>query len=307
VKITPLELKKPDFKRGFRGFKEDEVYSLLASAAETMEEMVRENIVLKTQCAELQEKLKNYQALESSLNETLIMAQRASESTRQNVQREAELILAKAEVQAERMLEEARAKLKDLKNEIERLEQDKFAFLVRMRSLVASQWKLLQEEKGGREARVRSREAYAGEAEKAGEGYGQGSKIGGEMRESDTAPSARSSSERSRSAQAQEPVQTSQEPEGEAIEDIKRVINLSEQLGSILKNGSSLRPGKGSVKEEGEGKPAEESPEKEKKDAFWDEEKTTGEAGEGKPEVFWDDETEENQGEEKPGGKKNKY
>jgi hypothetical protein len=70
-----------------------------------------------------------------------------------------------------------------------------------------------------------------------------------------------------------------------------------------LKTSSPSRPGKGSVKEEREGKPAEESPEKEKKNAFWDEEKTTGESGEGKPEVFWGDETEESQGEEKPGGK----
>ena len=65
----------------------------------------------------------------------------------QAAEREAELTIAKAEVQAEKIIEGARAELNGLKREMEMLGLEKNAFLVKMRSLVASQWKLLQEEK----------------------------------------------------------------------------------------------------------------------------------------------------------------
>ena len=146
MRVTPLELRKADFKRSLRGYNPDEVQHLLASASETLEEVVRDNLELKQQLASLKERLKSYENMEKTLNETLLMAQKASDSTRQAADREAELVIARAEVQAEKMLEEARAQLHLLKNEIEMLGHEKTAFLVKMRSLVASQWKLLQEE-----------------------------------------------------------------------------------------------------------------------------------------------------------------
>jgi len=146
VKVTPLELKKADFKRGLRGYNPDEVRELLASAAETLEESVRENKELKEKIAHLQERLRNYESMEKTINETMLMAQKASDSVRQASDREAELILAKAEVEADKLLEEARDRLKELKRDMEMLGHERHAFLLKMRSLVANQWKLLQEE-----------------------------------------------------------------------------------------------------------------------------------------------------------------
>jgi cell division initiation protein len=153
VKVTPLELKKADFKRGLRGYDPDEVHELLASAAETLEEAVRENKELREKITQLQERLRNYESMEKTINETMLMAQRASDSVRQAADRESELILAKAEVEADKLLEEARDRLKELKRDMEMLGHERHAFLLKMRSLVASQWKLLQEETIGEPVR----------------------------------------------------------------------------------------------------------------------------------------------------------
>ena len=146
MKVTPLELKKADFKRGLRGYNPDEVQQLLASAAESLEEAVRDNKELKEKIIQLQERLRYYESMEKTINETMLMAQKSSAATRQATEREAELIVARAEVEAEKLLEEARAELKGTRREIEMLGHERHAFLVKMRSLVASQWKLLQEE-----------------------------------------------------------------------------------------------------------------------------------------------------------------
>ncbi|MBW7996552.1 MAG: DivIVA domain-containing protein [Candidatus Glassbacteria bacterium] len=150
MKVTPLELKKAEFKRVLRGFNPDEVSDLLAAAAETLEEMVRENRSLKDKLVHLGERLKTYESMEKTLNETLITAQKAGDSTRRAAERESELIVAKAEVQAEKLVEEAKSELKRIKYQIEMQEHEKKAFMVKMRSLVASQWKLLQEDFGPR-------------------------------------------------------------------------------------------------------------------------------------------------------------
>lgn len=146
MKVTPLDLKKADFKRVLRGFDPDDVNELLAAAAETLEEMVRENRELKDKANRLDEQLKSYQSMEKTLNETLITAQKSGDATRQAAEREAELIVAKAEVQAEKLVEEAKSELKRIRYQIEMMEHEKEAYLVKMRSLVASQWKLLQED-----------------------------------------------------------------------------------------------------------------------------------------------------------------
>ncbi|MFC1537482.1 DivIVA domain-containing protein [Gemmatimonadota bacterium] len=147
MKITPLELRKPDFKHCMRGYNPDEVDAMLSSAADALEEMIRENKELKDKYAAIEDKIKTYQNMENTLNETLILAQKASDSARQAAQREAELITARAEVEAEKILEDARARQMKLKLETEELEHQKQAYMLRLRSLVASQWKLLQEER----------------------------------------------------------------------------------------------------------------------------------------------------------------
>jgi len=215
VKITPLELRKPDFKKSFRGFSPDEVLAMLSSAAEALEELIRENKELQDQNVALKDKLKGFRDLENTLNETLILAQKASDSTRQAAQREAELITARAEVEAEKMLENARARMMALKLEIEELEHQKQAYLLRLRSLVASQWKLLQEE---REEEEKLRELATAVAQERVPGGG------GETLPVEEAESF---------------------PEEQAGEKVSEPEAVSEELGEILEEASAKDKKKG--------------------------------------------------------------
>lgn len=146
MSITPIELRKAEFKKNMMGYNTDEVTALLSSAADTLEDLRREVSGLREKNKGLEDKLESYQGLERTLNETLIMAQKASDSSRQNAERESDLIISQAEIQAEKLISKAKTRLLELNVEIEELEHQKHAYLMRLRSLVASQWKMLQEE-----------------------------------------------------------------------------------------------------------------------------------------------------------------
>ena len=289
MRVTPLELRKADFKRSVRGYNQEEVQHLLSSASETLEEAVRDNLELKQQLAGLKERLRNYESLEKTLNETLLMAQKASDSTRQAADREAELMIARAEVQAEKILDEARAQLHLLKNEIEMLGHEKTAFLVKMRSLVASQWKLLQEE------------SVAGRRMSGKQ----------EAREEQSGAAVFESPAGEKPPAAESATKTAGEEEQEEADDFPVVGNLSRELGRILRSDAPPAAEQSAAEAE---EPAREEPEEpaaavEDKDSlFWSEEpagEITGanESGSEKPEVFWGDETGEEMKKEKKKGK----
>ena len=250
MKLSPLELKKADFKRGFRGFNKEEVRNLLASAAETLEELIKENKEFKERLIKLEERVKNFEDMEKTINATLVTAQKASESARQSAEREAELNVAKAEVQAEKILEDARAELNMLKREIEMQGHEKNAYLVKMRSLVASQWKLLQDEKIGEPVVAES----AVSAEPVDESVREESEKGGVVEEE--LGEAQTEEEEEAAAEPEEKEQAEEKgPEGD----------FSKKLGEILKSDSA----------EAEQEPAEEDEpqagEQDKEQLLWEE------------------------------------
>lgn len=296
MKITPLDLRKPDFKRTFKGYDVDEVREMLSSAADTLEEVIRENMDLKTRLAEMNERLKNFQNLENTLNETLILAQKAGESARQASQREAEMIVAKAEVEADRMLDAARARLRELKFEIERLDEQRQSYLVKMRSMVASQWKLLQEE--FETEQVSRFESVEDEPEAGGT-------VAAEEQSAPAPSPDEAADEEGMSAEREGQGQGGDSPEGSAFEgerfeqlleaeaelDRDSVTNLSRKLGEFLRAKSPER----GREPEGEALVADEDLEepvvggdREENALSWGAE----EAGE-KPELFWGQEPED--------------
>ncbi len=272
MKITPLELRKPDFKRSFRGWSPDEVQAMLSSAAEALEGLIRENKELKDKYAAIEDKVKNYQSLESTLNETMILAQKAGDSAREAAKREAELITTRAEVEAEKMLEQARARLMELKLEVEELEHQKQAYLLRLRSLVASQWKLLQEEK---EEEQKLREFIETEKEEvpAEEKAERGTeKIVEEPTETAVAEGEDQGAATEAEAAQQEPEAVSEEF-GEILEEAAPKEKKKDKRGK-RKDASSIECDKSAAKE------AEEGSEKQ----------TENQA---KPKLFWEDDSSE--------------
>ena len=100
--ITPLDIENKEFKKGLRGYNENEVDSYLDEIKKEYENLYRENIELKDKLNALTEQIKRYKTIEETLKETLIVAQQTAEEVNASAQRKSSLIIDEAHHQAKK-------------------------------------------------------------------------------------------------------------------------------------------------------------------------------------------------------------
>lgn len=64
MKITPLSIKRQEFKRNIRGYDPDEVNTFLEIIADEFDQLQKQNEELSAQVTQLQKKLQDYQQIE---------------------------------------------------------------------------------------------------------------------------------------------------------------------------------------------------------------------------------------------------
>ncbi len=141
--LTPLDIHNKEFKKGFRGYNEEDVDQFLDKVIKDYEKLYRENIELKETLERLTGKLEHYQNLETTLNNTLVVAQETAEEVKLNAKKEAELMIKEAEVTASRIIDEARNKARKLTTEYEDMQRQTHIYRSRMRTLLQAQLDML--------------------------------------------------------------------------------------------------------------------------------------------------------------------
>ena len=144
MKLTPLDIRKQEFKKTMRGFDPEEVEAFLSMVADELELLIREKNQTNDELIKLRTQLKDYQRVEHTLRETLVKAQNTVDESRANSRREAEIIMHEAELQAEAILKEAREELMKLRHEISMVKTQKESFSNRLKHLLQSQIELLE-------------------------------------------------------------------------------------------------------------------------------------------------------------------
>ncbi len=145
MKITPLDIRKQEFKKSFKGYDKNEVDIFLEMTAKDMENLVRENKSLQEQLRELDIKIEDYKRMEKTLQDTLTSAQKTTDEIRRNARKEAEMIVKRAKMQAREILEDVTARVRDLKNQISALKSQRDGFIAQLRGFLSSQLKMLDE------------------------------------------------------------------------------------------------------------------------------------------------------------------
>ena len=95
--LTPMDIHNKEFKKGFRGYAEEDVDNFMETLATDYEKVYREYSELKERCESLQDKLTQYEKMEATMNSTLMLAQETAENVKVQARKEAELILQEAE------------------------------------------------------------------------------------------------------------------------------------------------------------------------------------------------------------------
>ncbi len=145
MRLTALDIYQQDFRKRFRGFDTDEVESFLEVLARDFEELVQENNNLRNRITSLEEQIQEYRRKEAGIHEALLSVERYGEEARSTVERETELMIREARVQAESIIREANIKVMKIHEQITRLQHEKQRFIAQYRAALEAQKQLLHE------------------------------------------------------------------------------------------------------------------------------------------------------------------
>lgn len=137
--LTPMDIHNKEFKRSFRGYNEEEVDEFLDKIMEDYELLYKENSDLKDRINIMNEKLQSYTNMETTLNNTLIVAQNTAEELKKNASKEAELIIQKAQQNAEKILQKANQEVVRIRMELENYRKQLNIFKAKFKSLLEAQ------------------------------------------------------------------------------------------------------------------------------------------------------------------------
>lgn len=146
--LTPLDIRNKTFRRAFRGYSEDEVDSFLEQVMREFEQLLRDNAALREQLEACSARLQQYENLEHTLHNALIVAQQTADEVRAAARREAELAVEEARQRGEALLREAREEAERIRREAAELAQRARAFRAQLRGLLLAQLELLEQDFG---------------------------------------------------------------------------------------------------------------------------------------------------------------
>ncbi len=149
MKITPLDIQQQQFKTRFRGFDVREVDAFLEQIAETVEGLQKKNEDLDEEVRRLELEIQGYRKREETFKRALLNSQKVLDQMKDNARKSAELIVAEAEVKAEKILNKAHNRLAQLHEDIAELKRQRTQIEVQISSIIEAHSRLLELGKEG--------------------------------------------------------------------------------------------------------------------------------------------------------------
>lgn len=137
--LTPLDVRRTDFPAALRGYDKARVDEFRDRVANELERLTRVNQELDAKAKGFHEQLRAFRERDKALNEALVSAQQLRAETRDQAEREAQLIIREARAEGVRQMDASRADVRRLAGEIESLERARRAYLAQLRAMVARQ------------------------------------------------------------------------------------------------------------------------------------------------------------------------
>jgi len=150
MRLTPVDIRQQQFTvKTFRGFDPREVDAFLNDVAEDYEGLLRDNAALREQLQGHEERSRTVTETEKALKDTLVTTQRLADEMKESAKRDAQLALREASLNAEKLMEEARAEEAKLRVEIQSLKRLRRQLIEELRATVERYDRTLSADLGG--------------------------------------------------------------------------------------------------------------------------------------------------------------
>ena len=137
MRLSPVDIRQQQFAtKMFRGLDPREVDAFLDDVAEDYEGVIRENVTLREQVGNYEERARGLGETEKALKDTLVTTQRVAEEMKESAKRDAQLVMREATLNADKLMEEARAEEAKLRVEIQSLKRLRRQLIEELRATV---------------------------------------------------------------------------------------------------------------------------------------------------------------------------
>ncbi len=143
MRISPIDIQQQQFKSRLMGYDKAGVDQFLELLAEELERLVRKNQDLQEELARTSATLAEMRDREETLKETLISTQKITEALKSTARREVDVLMAEAEIKAERLMHNAEERRLQLIEEVQEIKRQKVDFEVGLRGLLEKHIRML--------------------------------------------------------------------------------------------------------------------------------------------------------------------
>jgi cell division initiation protein len=177
-KITAIDIQHKSFKKALQGYDRADVDQFLDEIIETLEDEAQHRAALEADIADLKERISHFKAMEESLQNTLVLAQRTADEVKASAHKEADLIRERARLAGEREIAGYNDAIAEVRREHQRTIEASEKARSELRSLLMTHLALLEKAPSPLlDAQVVAREA---EVDEAALPYASGNAVNGE-------------------------------------------------------------------------------------------------------------------------------
>ena len=142
--ITPLVVKQKEFTTRFRGFDVQEVDHFLEDVARELDHLNHSIQSFHEENHRLNLENQGYRKRENSMKNAMIQSQKVLDQMKENAKKSSEIIIANAEVEAEKILNRAHKRLSQLHSDIIELKRQRIQLEIQISAVLESHSKMLE-------------------------------------------------------------------------------------------------------------------------------------------------------------------
>jgi cell division initiation protein len=136
MRISPIDIQQKQFKSRPFGYEKTGVDQFLEMLAEELERLIGKNQNLQESLDRVNVTLGEMREREETLKQTLVTTQKITEELKSSARREVDVMMAEAEIKAERLTYNAEERRHQLIDEIQEIKRQKIDFEVSLRGLL---------------------------------------------------------------------------------------------------------------------------------------------------------------------------
>jgi cell division initiation protein len=142
-KITVIDIQHKQFKKKLNGYDPSDVDQFLDEIIETLEDEAHKHAALEAEIGDLKERISHFKAMEESLQNTLLLAQRTADEVKASAHKEADLIRHEARVSVEKEISRHTDRAEEARREYQRALETTEKAKSELRSLLTTHLALL--------------------------------------------------------------------------------------------------------------------------------------------------------------------